>query len=287
MRCLNGLVKYVIVRAEVMRALRRGDLSSTECPGPDSVCPSAIPSTLTHGMGNRVLAEVDQDGFTFALNPSDAAVFNRRRQKLRRNRYQLDIVLRGGLVCLRKQFLPVPLSHGLSSWFWNRLGMAFYTSVAAYVRLQDLAIVPRIRDIDFVSRSIYMDYIFGENLKQHLGHNGIPIHDLDLAAAPELSCLSDTERQARETRIFVDRCGHTFRDEIKQMILEMNRRGVAPFDIKLGNIVQGDRTGRLYWVDLERAQLRSQPHWDDMLREQYGLLNQSFDLQLVGGQQGR
>jgi hypothetical protein len=279
-RRFNGFVRYLIVRAEVGHAVHRGIVWCNELPGPDSVPPCLIPSTRALGTADRVLAEVDHDGFAFAVDLSDASVLNRRRRKVCRGRYQLDIVLRRGSICLRKQFLPVPLSHGPSSWFWSRLGMPFYSSVAAYLRLQGLRFVPTIREVDFPSRTIYMDYIFGENLKQHLGHDGTPIFDCDLVADPELSRLSEAELELRQIRIFAEKFGHTFRDEMRQMVLEMNRRGVAPFDIKLGNIVRGERTGRLYWLDFERARLRSQPRWDEAIHEHYRLVDQGFDLML-------
>ena len=42
------------------------------------------------------------------------------------------------------------------------------------------------------------------------------------------------------------------------MIAAMNERGVAPLDIKPGNLCEATHK-RFYWLDFERARLRSQP----------------------------
>jgi glycosyltransferase involved in cell wall biosynthesis len=273
-----GLRSYLVARAEVRRAVRRGAVWCNESPSPASVPPSEISSTLTTGTGDRVLAEIDQDGYAFAVDPADAPIFNRRSRKVRRTLYRLDIVLRGGTVCFRKQFRPIPLRLGLSRWFWGWLGMPFYNSVAAYLRLQGLSFVPNIKEIDFGSRSIYMDWVFGENLKQHISHSGAAIFELDLAADPQLSGLSEVEKQTRQSRLFAETYGHIFDAEIEQMVRAMLEHGVAPIDVKPGNIVWGSRTGRLYWVDFESARLRSQPCWDDASHELLRRLSQSLGL---------
>ena len=46
------------------------------------------------------------------------------------------------------------------------------------------------------------------------------------------------------------------------MAREINARGVAPLDIKLGNFIRGASTGRLYWIDFEICRLQSQPRWE-------------------------
>ena len=60
------------------------------------------------------------------------------------------------------------------------------------------------------------------------------------------------------------------------MIAAMNERGVAPLDIKPGNLLRGHRTKRLYWIDFERARLQSQPGWEAGLQTQHDLLRQLF-----------
>ena len=75
---------------------------------PDAVTPVEIPSVAELGPGDRVLAEIDQDGFAFAEHPADEPFFNRRTEKFPRLRYRLHVVLYRGRVCVRKQFVGVP-----------------------------------------------------------------------------------------------------------------------------------------------------------------------------------
>jgi hypothetical protein len=60
------------------------------------------------------------------------------------------------------------------------------------------------------------------------------------------------------------------------MVEAMRARGVAPLDVKLGNLLRGARTGRLYWLDFERARLRSQPRWERDVAAQSELVREIF-----------
>ena len=67
------------------------------------------------------------------------------------------------------------------------------------------------------------------------------------------------------------------------MVGDMNARGVAALDVKLGNILVGQTTGTLYWIDFERASLDAYPAWDARLAEQHATLEQWFDLRVGRG----
>ena len=71
------------------------------------------------------------------------------------------------------------------------------------------------------------------------------------------------------------------RRHLEKLVREMNQRGVAPLDIKLGNVITGDRTGMLYWLDFERTYLDSYPRWTDKLQHQYKLVNRWFGLDFI------
>jgi hypothetical protein len=62
-------------------------------------------------------------------------------------------------------------------------------------------------------------------------------------------------------------------DEIKRLLAAMACCGAAPLDIKLGNIMRGHRSGRLYCLDFETARLSSQPGWAETVEDQYRLLD--------------
>ena len=81
----EGGVNLVRAKSEVRAALRAGGrvvppASSLE----DCLPPGSIPSVAAGGRHDRVLAEIDQEGFAFAIDPVDEPFFNRRNSKLRR-----------------------------------------------------------------------------------------------------------------------------------------------------------------------------------------------------------
>ena len=106
--------------------------------------------------------------------------------------------------------------------------------------------------------------------------SGAPVLDGDVKRDPELSRWSGRDLERREVELLERSAGSEFRREIAQMSREVNARGVAPLDIKLGNFIRGTRTGRLYWIDFEVARLQSQPRWDEDLNVQRGMLDELF-----------
>ena len=66
------------------------------------------------------------------------------------------------------------------------------------------------------------------------------------------------------------------------MALEVNARGVAPLDLKLGNFIRGANSGRLYWIDFEICRIQSQPRWDADLAVQRQILEELFELSARG-----
>jgi hypothetical protein len=285
-RVFKSFAKFFAARAIARRAVRRGELGVLRHDRPDSLFPSEVPSIGRLGMGDRVLAELDQDGFAFALDPSDVPVFNRREQKMPRLRHLIDVVLHDGVICLRKRFRrPPPRMESGSSMLWHSLlGLGFYQTVAASHRLRGLPCVAAVRKVDWPSRTVYMDYIRGDDLRHQVSQvspDGKPVHDLDLFADPALSSLTDDERDQREIEIFSRTFGDRFGKDIRESILAINDRGVALMDVKLGNIIVGEKTGKVYWVDLERSELESFPDWDASLQEQRRHLDRWFNLGLA------
>ncbi len=282
-RGLESSAKFLTARRIARRALRLGELGALRNDGPDSLLLSEVPSIDRLGMGDRVLAEIDQDGFAFAVDPADIPVFNRRERKMPRLRHLIDVVLHDGVICVRKRFRRAPPGMGsMSALFWHSgLGLGFYQSVAASHQLRDLPCVAAVRKADERSRTIYLDYIRGEDLRHHVSQNGKPVHDLDLSLDPALAHLSEDERDQREIDLFSAALGGRFEKDIRESILAINGRGVALMDVKLGNIIVGEKTGKLYWVDLDSSQLNSFPDWDANLQEQRRQLDRWFNLGLT------
>jgi hypothetical protein len=222
---------------------------------PDTLTASMIPSFSRLGARDRVLAEVEQDGFLFATNPLDVCFFNRRAQKKPRHRSRVEVVLRQGVVMFRKQHLLSP-GGGLKEWVSTRLGIRFYTEVAALLRLQGLSFVPQLHAVDWHRRALFLDYIHGENLRHRLALNGKIIFHGDLNVDPILSRLSDRARVDREFALWsVSPDSAALRPRLKAAFAMMHTRGVTYDDIHLANIILGSVTGEPYWVDFEMAKL--------------------------------
>jgi tRNA A-37 threonylcarbamoyl transferase component Bud32 len=173
----------------------------------------------------------------------------------------------------------VPLRERIQRGLWNSLGLFLYSEAAVLLRLSDLLFVPKLRAIDLVDGAIYVDYVQGETLRQGAARTGAAIFDQDLAGAQDLTGLSSFELERREVTL-LERSGASgnVRQEVVEMTRQMNARGVAPLDIKLGNFIRGTTTGRLYWIDFEFARIQTQPQWEDGLRLQRDTLENLFDL---------
>ncbi|WP_437735596.1 hypothetical protein [Sorangium sp. So ce1335] len=277
---MDAATRLLAARIETVRALLARRLDENPLPVPDAVTPSEIPSVAELGPGDRVLAELDQDGFAFALHPADVPFFNRRSQKMPRLRYRIHVVLRRGYVCVRKRFIGQPRNAPLDAHVFSLLGLFFYNEAAALLRLRDLPSVPRIRDVHLTTRTLFIDYVRGKTLQQHVAERGEKVLDIDLAP---LGQLFDPERDRREIEAFAQGDGDAYRGRIEQIARAMNARGVAPLDVKLGNVLIGEKTGALYWVDFERAAIEGTPRYRERLAEHHDLVNRWFGLSLPGG----
>src|SRR4051812_28147256 len=78
----DGPINLFRAKAEVDAALWAGAGTLPEGPPlADALPPAAVPSVGRSSSEDRVLAEIDQDGFTFAKDPLDAPFFNRRSRR--------------------------------------------------------------------------------------------------------------------------------------------------------------------------------------------------------------
>lgn len=279
-RMLRGLVAYLTSRAEVIGALRQGALDYAGDPSPDALQSTAIPSVQVHGMHDRTLAEIDQDGFAFAVDPLDRTFFNRRSHKQPRWRYRIEIVLHDQRVCIRKQLLGFPpWRQSFQERFWNCLGAPFYIEAAVLIRLRHVAGIPRLRGIDRAARTLYIDYIAGETLRHCLERAGEMVLNIDCRTHPVLSQLSDTARVRREFALLHKVVGTRYHPQIMDLALAMEHHGVAPLDIHLSNLLIGATSRKVYWIDMEYAWLSTFPGWEQRLRESHRLLEAQLHLE--------
>jgi len=284
----NGAVSLWCARAEVL-AMTDGGRRVPNAPDlDDALDPRSLPSAARYGLGNRMLAEIDEEGFAFAVNAEDRPVFNKRDKNRPRPIHKLEVVLHDGRVCVRKRFrgpsrgmrrfghIRLTVADQAKRHAWAALGMWFYVEAAALLRLAQLPFVPKLRGLDIGRHEVFMDYLPGENLRQLAAVQGQPVYDADLGADPSFAGAKASDLTAREVRL-VDAAGlGNYRAEVGLMVAAMNQNGVAPLDIKPGNLLRGDRTKRLYWLDFERARLSSQPNWEIELRTQHDLLREVF-----------
>jgi len=282
----DGPLNLMRARSEVVSALRAGGGTIPFAPPlDDALSPASVPSVAAGQRYDRVLAEIDQDGFAFALDPADEPVFNRRELRVPRQQNLVDVVLIDGRICIRKRFRgfrigarrwggrPVPAAERARRSVWVNLGLFLFSEAAALLRLHDLPFVPKMRAIDVRDRAIYLDYVPGESLRDQAARGGARVHDRDLAGDPRLALLSAAELERREVSLLEANIGGGFRSEIAEMALQANARGVAPLDIKLGNFIRGASSGRLYWIDFEICRIASQPRWEADLAAQRALLD--------------
>ncbi|HEY2029284.1 MAG TPA: hypothetical protein VGH20_08755 [Myxococcales bacterium] len=254
----------------------------------DALAPLRVPSVAAGNADDRVLAEIDQDGFAFAVDEQDVPFFNRREERRPRQQNLLDIVLLDGRVCVRKRFRAlrkdavrwgrhsVPAGQRMARAVWTRLGLFLYSEAAALLRLHDLPFVPKLRHIDFEEHALYVDFLDGESLRHRAAKSGAAVHDKDLAAQNHVAALTARDLDRREVDLLDLTHPGDFRSEIAAMIAQINHRGVAPLDIKLGNFVRGTVSGRLYWLDFEISRLETQPRWHEDLALQNEILEELF-----------
>jgi hypothetical protein len=290
----DGLINLARARDEVHGILTAAGGRVPYAPAPtDALPPLRLPSVAAGYLEDRVLAEIDQDGFAFAVHPLDEPFFNRREEQRPRQQNLLDVVLHDGRVCVRKRFRsfrrgaqlwgtqPVPLKLRMVRAVWSGLHFFLYSEAAALLRLRDLPFVPKLRHVDFGDRALYVDFLDGESLRHQAARTGAAVHDKDLAGEQRLGHLTARELDRREVALLDEIETADYRAEIAAMVPQINHRGVAPLDIKLGNFVRGAATGQLYWLDFEVCRLDSQPRWDEDLVLQNEILDHLFHLDRV------
>ena len=234
---------YVLARWEVSLALLRKKLSSARA-GEDILDAGGIPSAVLDRSTDRVLAEVDQDGFLFAVDPRDQPFFNRRETMVPRNYHGVRIVLTGGEVRLQKTLLY--RGPGVLSRIREALQWEFYLEAAALLRLSGVKGVPAIRRIDRSMGLIEMEYIWGSDLRSIFAGDS-PAVDYPMVSLKFAAAIADTD--SRLSR------------ELAQLLRNVMDYGVIPRDIQAGNFIRGRRSGALYIVDFNLTYLRPVPGW--------------------------
>jgi hypothetical protein len=267
-RAFRAAWRLVCLRAEVQRAVRDRAFVSPRLPSPDALRVQDVPSVERLGAADRLLAEIDQDGYEFAVHPMDAPIFKAREVRLPRFRYQISVVLRSGAVCLSKRFVRQPLRSGPREWLKSLFGLNFYTEAAALIRLKNSDAAPRVIDIDLRTCTIYREFIRGESCRQVLARHGLLDEDADRMFG------QTPARQVKSANPLLPAAVSL--TPAQDLVSKINAMGVVLLDVKLGNILVGDRSRAMYWIDFETARFRSDWDWDRRIEEQHRMLRACY-----------
>jgi hypothetical protein len=142
---------YLLARLEVHWAILTRKFDG-EDPRVDYLPARLVPSVFQGDSADRNLAEIDQDGFVFAIDPRDKVVFRSRNHMVPRRDHRLQLVLRNGNILVRKTQLPpggkISLARRIP--LWVKLG--FYLECASLFRLRGLRFTPRLTR--YLSKSV-------------------------------------------------------------------------------------------------------------------------------------
>ena len=219
--------------------------------GPDRLPASALCSVRSGDTSDRTIAEVDQQGYIFAVDPADQPQFQASLTKEPRRHNEILIVLREGRVCVRKRPL-LPAGATFQARLMHTLGWWFYLEAAALLRLRGLDGVPKLLRLDTRARALEMEYILGSDIRQEI-----------IRSAGQHSCVS-VDRVFRERlRCQDDSLGY----QVHRTLSGVMKRGILPRDIHAANFIRGKETGRLYMVDYQLPHFRHIPGWRNRERE--------------------
>ncbi|MBV8070857.1 MAG: hypothetical protein JO270_13190 [Acidobacteriaceae bacterium] len=249
---------YVVARLEVSWALlTRRIQPRRQCE--DTLSPELVPSIAAGDRNDRDLAEIDQDGFLFAMDERDRALFDGRSRMVPRRHHRLQIIFSGGVVRLRKGRARQQRDD-LRGRLLEVLRFDFYLEAAALLRLRGFASIPPIRRINCNEGTIEMDFIWGRDLRHILA---------DCA-----NSIDYTEISRRFFRLILDTQSSTSRQVIP-LVAGAIERGVVQRDLTPANFICGYRSQQLYMVDFSLVYLRPVPGWRTHARRLSDLLTQS------------
>jgi hypothetical protein len=243
---------YLLARWEVSNA-RFPNAEGNGCE--DLLPPGLIPS-VTSSWRDRVLAEIDQDGFIFAVEEPDTQFFNTKKTMAPRRHHRVQIVLTEVGVCVRKSVLRKNLT-GIFARFREFIQFEFYLEAAALLRLRGLAGVPAIRRLDPSKGIIEMDYIWGSDLRQLFagGRHGIEYEDV-----------------SRQFAALIAKADNELSRQIVELLGGVVSRGVIPRDLNAANFIRATRSGKVYLIDYNLVYLRPIPGWRSHARNLTSML---------------
>jgi len=206
----------------------------------------ARPSENARQQLHRVeLGEIDQDGFLLSKVGKISNVPSvSKKQFLARKRFGLRVVAIDGYVCIEKHY------KGNKSSFVNEIEAHYHLGRAG-------CNIPVIRDVDFDNLTLTFSYISGPVLREELAGRGAVVRDRDIEENPELTRFGKRKRAIKR----IPECRLVLGDVIDSKFIELvfaelNKIHEARFiwnDIKYGNIIIEERSGKPYLIDFDWA----------------------------------
>lgn len=165
-----------------------------------------------------------------------------------RDRYDIDIVLHGDAVLLRKNYRG-NRRQCVREWF-------------NLEQMYKKARVPAVRKVDIANAVLYMDYVYGRTLLEILRDNGALMRDSDIEYDPLFVGLNNEERQRKLDERAQAVLGHVFPEEflrkVDLLIEDIHRCRVSDLDIRFANIIRSD-CGTPWMIDFHDA--KTYPDW--------------------------
>jgi len=204
------------------------------------------PSEHARKQSHKVeIGEIDQDGFLLSKVGTIPKVPSvSKTDFLARKRFGLRVVAIDGYVCVEKHY------EGNKSSFVNEIEAHYHLGRAG-------CNVPVIMDVDFDNLTLTFSYISGPVLHEELAKRGAVVRDRDIEENPELTRSGRRKKMLNRIlegrRVLSEVIDSNF---IELILAELNKIHEARFiwnDIKYGNIIIEERTGKPYLIDFDWA----------------------------------
>jgi SAM-dependent methyltransferase len=201
--------------------------------------------TALGGVGEIVLADIDQDGFLCSRVGALQGVPTVSPDRFaRRTRFDLTVVDIHGVLGVKKYFKGDV--------------EAFIAELTAGQELRRAGCrVPAILDADFRELTITFEYVPGHVLREELARQGAALRDRDVAIDPSYRGLSMRKRRARSIEEGKAVLGRVLdSDAVERVFGELKKIHAAGYvlhDVKFGNVILEGSSGEPYFIDFDRA----------------------------------
>jgi tRNA A-37 threonylcarbamoyl transferase component Bud32 len=203
------------------------------------------PENSRRQLNKIVLGEIDQDGFLLSKVGKISNIPNVSHEKfLARKRFGLRVVVIDGYVCIEKHY------KGNKSSFVNEIEAHYHLGRAG-------CNVPVIMDVDFDNLILTFSYISGPVLREKLAEKGAVVRDRDIEENPKLT-QSDKRKRALNRalegrRVLKEVVDSKFIELISAELSKIHKARFVWNDIKYGNIIIEEQSGKPYLIDFDWA----------------------------------